>query len=268
MAMTWDEAQLAFPILRDRAIREQTCFCKCGCRAEGVTSVVRFGKTEPGICAKCQKSRAIDLHERAVGAASIYREADEVPAKVAATPVSDDERAEAVAYLTGYGDDATPLVERLRKRLDSYKTLTDAEVRSALRSKDADVRYAQRVVERVESRRVPRYKRNKRPVPVERVHIPKSLPAGDYAISDGRTGWLLMRVDRCKRGKMRGWVFVYAAPDPSLVKIGAQRPLSLMDALTGSSPEYSGKMPNAVALLISNPTKAAADYRQLMEGAE
>lgn len=264
MAMTWEETELVFPLLRERAIEQGTCFCKCGCRAEGVAPVSRFERIEPGICGTCTKSRAQYLHERATGPASIYRdpEEDEAP-KAAPTPSTPEERSEAIAYLTGYGDGPTPLVERLLKRLDSYKTLTDAEVRSALRSKAADARYAQRVMERTERRPLkPRVRRVKPPV---RVHIPKTVPEGDYAISDGLKGWVMVRVERPKVGYRKGWTVVRAAADLEMVEVGRQRPMGFLNAFTGTLPAYEGTMPRALALLISNPAKAAADYRQLME---
>jgi hypothetical protein len=256
MTMTWEDTQLVFPIYRERAIREQTCFCKCGCREAGVPPVSLFGHPEPGICAACKKARNWRMHERAVSAASIYRDPEDEAEEPQPDPqpVSADERDDAVAYVLDYGEGGTALIERLRERLEKGQPLTDTQVRSALRSKAADERYASRVLKRADSRSE------------VRVSIPKDVRSGYYAVSDGSGGWVFIKLARPSRGPRQGWTVVSASATMTLVEVGSQRPHRLLDTLLQTAPPYRGKMTRAIATLIGNPTKARADYKELTGG--
>jgi hypothetical protein len=51
-----------------------------------------------------------------------------------------------------------------------------------------------------------------------------------------------------------------------MVEVGSQRPRSRLDALLRAEPPYQGKMTHAIAALARNPTKAMADYKEMIGG--
>lgn len=51
----YDEAKEAFAEAEELAIRDWTCFCKCGCRNPDVQPVNRVGFIAPGLCKRCTR---------------------------------------------------------------------------------------------------------------------------------------------------------------------------------------------------------------------
>ena len=263
MAMTWEDTQLVFPILRDRAIREQTCFCKCGCRAEGVSPVDRFGRIEPGICATCATSRRWRMHERATSAAYIFSEDDEPVRERKVRTIYPGERKTATAYVRDGAADGTQLMLTLNKRLDSGKELTDAQVEAVLASMNATERRVRKARRRVV---------NEAGKDALRVTIPPTIEPGFYAVHGAEVDWVVLQIAKPRRGPMAGCIVVSATMDGNMVEIGVQGPSRKREGLSRllafRQPVYRGTMTHLVRALAKQPGAARLAYTQLMKETE
>ena len=268
--VTWEDAKLVFPIYEQRALTQHTCFCKCGCRAADVEPVKQWGVIVPGLCHTCSRSRRQYLHERATDAAHMWIDPMSVATRTRraiARLISPDKRAEAESYVRAVGEHGGVLLEKMHARVAAGKPLTDAQVEAALRSRDADKRSASKTIRNAFSEQI----RRGTNVDLTRVLITKAVPDGSYAVKGDDGAWVLLEVSRPKEGMLRGFVVVKACVDGVLTKYGVQypQPAHKTPGMIGQNyvQAYRGHMPHLVAAIVANPTKAASNYKQLMEAA-
>jgi hypothetical protein len=266
--MTWEQAQAAFPEMEATAVANRTCFCKCGCRAGDVDPVTLWGRVVPGTCAKCRKSRALWLHERATSAAYVWQDPEASPIRRArnfvARAISPDKRAEAEAYAREYGTDGAVFMSSMSERVRDGKPLTDAQVEAVLRARDAERRSAKAVFRRS----LAEQRRAARDVDLLRVVIPPSIQPGFYAVQGDDGAWVVIQIDKPEKGTLRGFIVVRASVDGVLTKYGVQYPqpyrVTPEMERAGYVQSYRGHMPHLVHELVQNPEAAAEAYNQLM----
>lgn len=243
MAVSWQQAQDIFPAAKAQAIADRTCFCVCGCRATDTAPGSILGMTVPGLCPKCHRRKG---HERVVSAAMLT---------VAPETIADREAAE--AYLRSVGTATSKTIAALSEKVEAGKPLTDAQVDTVVRAKEADERSAEVAFRRL----VAEHKRVAKDVDLTSLHIPATLAEGMYAVKGQKGDAVAVKVERPTTGQLSGWTVVTLTVGGTVVNYGLQKPPHRIFSWIKRT--YRGWLPQVVAEVVHNPVEARNLYKQL-----
>lgn len=91
-------------------------------------------------------------------------------------------------------------------------------------------------------------------VDLGRVFIPDSIEAGDYAV-EGEYGLVHVRIEKPEHGPMQGFIIVHHILGDGVEQSGVQFPQPYKPR-DGYAQWYRGALPQLVARLVANPTRA------------